>query len=75
MYLSVNDSPYNTHNKVFACDNEADNFFRFNTGVYRGFSMVRRRNVSASLAGIHTGRSCNSTGSGSVTMIDQLRIW
>ena len=74
-YLSVNDSPYNTHNKVFACDNDANNFFIANGGVFRGFTMVRRRNVSASLAGIHTGRSCNGTGSGAVTMIDQIRIW
>lgn len=74
-YLSVNDSPYTTHSKVTACDNDADNFFRFNTDVYRGFTMVRRRNVNGSLAGIHTGRSCNGTGSGAVTVIDQIRIW
>ena len=74
-YLSVNDSPYNTHNKVYACDNNADNFFIANTGVYRYFTMVRRRNVNGSLAGIHHGRSCNGTGAGNITVIDQIRIW
>ena len=74
-YLSVNDSPYDTHNKVFACDNDANNFLLFNGGVFRGFTMTRRRNINGSLAGIHVGRSCNSVGGGSVTIVDQIRIW
>jgi hypothetical protein len=74
-YLSVNESPYDTHSKVYACDNDSNNFMRYNTGVYRGFTMVRRRNMNGNLAGIHHGRSCNSTGSGSDTIVDQIRIW
>jgi hypothetical protein len=74
-YLSYNDPAFATHNPTYACDNNADNFFIYNTGVYRRLTMTRRRNVGAGLAGIHHGRSCNSTGGGSVTIIDQIRVW
>jgi hypothetical protein len=74
-YLSYNYPDFATHYPLSACDNDANNFFRYNTGVYRGFTMTRRRNVGAGLAGIHHGRSCNTTGGGSVTIIDQIRVW
>ncbi len=74
-YLAQDDPQFATHDKVFACDNDTNNFMRYNTGEYRSFTMVRRRNVNGSLAGVHHGRSCNSTGGGSITIVDQIRIW
>jgi hypothetical protein len=74
-YLSYEDAQFASHNPTYACDNDANNFMRYNTGIFRRFTMTRRRNVGAGLAGIHHGRSCNSTGGGSVTIIDQIRIW
>ena len=74
-YLTIDDPTFATHDPLYACDNDANNFFRYNTGVYRSFTMTRRRNVGAGLAGIHHGRSCNTSGGGSVTIIDQIRIW
>lgn len=44
-----------------ACDNAANNFFRFND--FKSFySTGRRKNVSSGLAGIFHQRSCNQTG-------------
>lgn len=74
-YLAQQDPTYSSHNPVYACDNDANNFMIFNGGTYRYFTMKRRRNVNGSLAGIATGRSCNSTGSGSITYIDNIFIW
>jgi len=74
-YLSYEDAQFSSHYPLHACDNDANNFMLYNTGIFRGFTMTRRRNVGAGLAGIHHGRSCNSTGAGSVTIIDQIRIW
>lgn len=74
-YLAQQDPAYSSHSVVHACDNDANNFMRYNTGNYRYFTMKRRRNVNGSLAGIATGRSCNSTGSGSITYIDNIFIW
>jgi len=45
-----------------ACDNNADNFFRFND--YKSFwTTGRRKDPSNGLAGIFHSRSCNGTGS------------
>lgn len=74
-YLAQDDAQFATHDKTTACDNNADNFMRYNADVYRYFTIVRRRNVNGSLAGVHHGRSCSSTGSGSITIVDQIRIW
>lgn len=74
-YLAQDEPAYLTHNKVYACDNNADNFMRFNTGVYRKCTFVRRRNINGSLAGPHHGRSCNSTGAGSLTIIQNIVVW
>jgi hypothetical protein len=44
-----------------ACDNNADNFFRFNN--YKSFwTTGRRKNVSNGLSGVFHSRSCNTTG-------------
>ena len=74
-YLTWEVPAYQTHNKTYACDNDADNFFRFNSGEPKAFSMKRTRNSLASFAGIHHGRSCSSTGAGSVTTIKNIRIY
>jgi hypothetical protein len=74
-YLAQDEPEFVTHNKVLACDNNADNFMRFNGNEYKIFTMVRRRNVNGSLAGVHHGRSCNSTGAGALTIVDQIRVW
>ena len=65
---------YQSHNRVYACDNNADNFFRFNSSDYKKFRMLRTRIAdTSSLAGIHHGRSCNSTGA--FTIIKNIHIW
>lgn len=74
-YLAQNDVGFTTHNKVTACDNNADNFMVYNTNVYRRCTFVRRRNLNGSLAGPHHGRSCNSTGANSVTIINNIVVW
>jgi hypothetical protein len=72
-YLSWEVPAFQTHNRVSACDNNADNFFLFNTGEYRSFFMNRRRDTSGNKAGIHHGRSCNTTGVFSI--IRNIRIY
>jgi hypothetical protein len=72
-YLTWEVPAYQTHNRVFACDNDSDNFFRYDGGAFRKFRMIRTRNSSGSLAGIHHGRSCN-TGGG-LTIIKNIYIW
>ena len=74
-YLTWEQSAFQTHDKIYACDNNADNFFRYNTGDLRRFRMSRRRNVNGSLAAIHHGRSCNSSGAGAITRISDIFIW
>jgi hypothetical protein len=64
---------YQSHNRVYACDNNANNFFRFNSSDYKKFRMLRTRDTSGNLAGIHHGRSCNSTGA--FTIIKNIHIW
>ena len=64
---------YQTHDKISACDNDANNFFRF-SGVKR-MLMKRRINIENSRGGISHGRSCSSTGSGSYTIIRNIRVW
>ncbi len=74
-YLTWEVTAYQTHNRTYACDNNSDNFFIYNSGEYKRFRMTRRRNVGAGNAGIHHGRSCNSTGSGSITRISDIFVW
>lgn len=63
---------FQTHNRTYACDNNADNFFRYNTDKTRSFIMKRRRNVNGSKAGINCGRACSGAGT---TVIRKIRIW
>ena len=74
-YLTWEVPEYQSHPKTLACNNDANNFFRFNTNEFKRFRMTRRRNVGAGLAGIHHGRSCNSSGSGAVTRISEIFVW
>lgn len=74
-FLTWEVAQFQSHSKVYACDNDDNNFFRYNEGVYRSFFMKRRRNSSLTYAGIHHGRSCNSTGAGATTIIRNIRIW
>ena len=74
-YLTWEVPQFQSHSKVYACDNDSNNFFRYNTGEYRSFFMQRRRNSLLSYGGIHHGRSCNSTGVGATTIIRNIRIW
>jgi hypothetical protein len=74
-YLAQQDPAYSSHDPVFACDNNANNFMRFNAGTFKFFTMKRRRDTSNNLAGPYIGRSCTSTGSGSLVIIDNIFIW
>lgn len=74
-YLTWEVPAYQSHNKVVACDNDANNFFRFNSAQFKSFFMKRRRDSSGNLAGIHHSRSCNSTGTGSRTHIRNIYIY
>lgn len=66
---------YQTHSKVYACDNDANNFFRFTTTNPKTFLMKRRRNVGAGFAGPEHSRSCNSFGVDAYTIIKNIYIW
>lgn len=72
-FLSWEVSEYQSHSRVYACDNDANNFFRFNSGEFKSFFMNRRRDTSGNRAGIHHGRSCNGTGVFSI--IRNIRIY
>ena len=72
-YLTWEVPAYQSHNRFFGCNTNADNFFRFNASEYKKFRMLRTRNTSGNLAGIHHGRSCNSTGA--FTIIKNIFIW
>lgn len=72
-YLTWEVSTFQSHDRTYACNNDANNFFRFNSSEFKSFVMKRRRNVNGQLAGLHHGRSCNSTSS--VTIFRNIRIW
>lgn len=60
--------------KWSACDNAADNFFRFND--YKSFwTTGRRTNVSNGLAGIFHSRSCNTRATGTYIRISNIFIF
>jgi hypothetical protein len=63
---------FQSHNRTVACDNDANNFMRYNTSGPRVFAMKRRRNVNGSRAAISFGRACNSFG---YTLVKNIRIW
>lgn len=63
---------FQSHNRTVACDNDENNFMRYNTSGPRVFAMKRRRNVNGSLASISFGRACNNYGT---TIVRNIRIW
>ena len=74
------DATYSFQNSQFtikasACDNDVTNFMRYDTGVDRTFTMFSRRNNLSNLAGPIHGRSCNSTGTDSYTIISNIYIF
>lgn len=71
-FLSWEVPAYQSHNRTTSCDNNENNFFRFNANQFRKFRMTRRRNVGMGPAGIHHGRSCNTSGVTAVTRISEI---
>lgn len=65
---------HQTHNKVSACDNDSNNFFR---GINnpKTFIMKRRRDTSGNYAGINHGRACKAGGIENYTIIKNIYIW
>lgn len=63
--------------QMSACDNNSNNFFNnaYHVGSFKTFRINRRRNVNGNRAGPMHGRSCNTTGSGSVTLIRNIWVW
>jgi hypothetical protein len=74
-YLTWEIEAYQTHDKVQACDNDANNFFRFNSAQWKSFFMSRRRDSSGNLGAIFHSRSCNSVGTGSRTHISNIFVY
>jgi hypothetical protein len=74
-YLAQDDAQFSSHSKANACDNDANNFMRYNTTTYRKCTFVRRRSTLASLGGVHHGRACSETGSNAITIIKNIYVW
>lgn len=74
-YLAQDDAQFITHAKANACDNDANNFMRFNTTTYRKCVFVRRRIVNGNLGGVHHGRACSEVGANAITIIKNIRVW
>lgn len=74
-YLAQDESAFASHAKASACDNDANNFMRYNTTTFRKCTFVRRRSTMASLGGVHHGRACSEIGSNAITIIKNIRIW
>lgn len=74
-YLAQQDPQFSSHDPVQACDNDSNNFMRYNADTLKFFTMKRRRDTSGNLAGPYIGRSCTSTGSGSLVIINNIFIW
>jgi len=58
--------------KMNACDNDANNFFRYG-GTKEFWATYRRKSATNGLAGVWAGRSCNTTGVN--TKIENIIIW
>ena len=73
---SFNLSKYQIKNS--ACDNDANNFLHpgYQNGDPKTFYMLsRRKTTNSNPAGPVHGRSCNSTGTGSYTIISEIYIF
>lgn len=74
-YLAQDEPQFSSHVKANACDNDENNFMRYNTTTFRKCTFVRRRNVNGSLGGIHHGRACSEVGANAITVIKNIRVW
>jgi hypothetical protein len=74
-FLAQDDAQFASHAKASACDNDANNFMRYNTTTFRRCTFIRRRNVNGSLGGVHHGRACSEVGSNAITIIKNIYIW
>lgn len=74
-YLAQDESQFYNHAKANACDNNSDNFMRYNTTTFRKCTFVRRRIVNGSLGGVHHGRACSEVGSNAITIIKNIKVW
>lgn len=74
-YLAQDDAQFSSHAKASACDNDANNFMRYNTTTFRRCTFVLRRNVNGSLGGVHHGRACSEVGSNAITIIKNIYVW
>jgi len=74
-YLAQDDAQFVSHAKANACDNDANNFMRYNTTTFRNCTFVRRRIVNGSLGGIHHGRACSEIGANAITIIKNIYVW
>lgn len=74
-FLAQDDAQFASHDKVFACDNDANNFMRYNTTTFRKCTFVRRRNVNGSLGGVYHGRACSEVGANAITVIKNIYVW
>ena len=74
-YLAQDDAQFVTHAKASACDNDANNFMRYNTTTFRNCTFIRRRIVNGSLGGVHHGRACSEIGANAITVIKNIYVW
>ena len=63
---------FQSHDRTVACDNDANNFMRYNASGPRSFCMKRRRNIGAGLVTISHGRACNNYGT---TLIRKITLY
>lgn len=74
-YLAQDEGAFASHAKANACDNDGNNFMRYNTTTFRKCTFVRRRNVNGNFGGVHHGRACSEVGSNAVTIMKNIRVW
>jgi hypothetical protein len=74
-YLAQDMPEFASHAKANACDNDTNNFMRYNTGTYRRCTFIRRRNMNGQTGGVGHGRACSSVGGGSVTIVKNIFVW
>ena len=74
-FLAQEDTQFSSHAKNAACDNDGNNFMRYNTTTFRKCTFVRRRNVNGSLSGVHHYRACNETGANAITIMKNIYVW
>jgi|14BtaG_2_1085337.scaffolds.fasta_scaffold16549_2 hypothetical protein len=68
---------FQSHSRVFACDNNSNNFYHsgYHLGDPKIFIMKRRRNLNGELAGIYHSTACQGSGTGHNVKISDINIW